>query len=433
MDLHISSQDLERLRSGWYSDAYFTNIVHILNTLKEEDYTFQNVSTGEIEVEMQIFCRRKPLGIVVGIEEALTVLRECTGYFNSEGLFVNTYHKLEVEAVDEGTVVEYSGNPSEVKPILRIKGQYAHFAMLETPILGVLTESTRLATNVFETLKAVGGKDVLFFPARFSHYFLQGVHGYAYKTAVDVYNRLYNKQCKPYVSTDAQGKFWGGHGGGTTAHAYIAVFLGDTSEMMLQFARILPPEIPRIALVDFHNDCVGEIGKVMEAMFGEYYSLERAGQHETAKRYQLFGVRTDTSGNMVDKSIQPLGDKKLDCGVNARLIWQMKKAVLENYKSWTWLDKEGQEMARQWSEKIKIVATGGFNKERIKDFEELGVPVDIYGVGSSLLANCSNCGTNSDYTADIVRVKIGENWQPMAKEGRQPGYNSQLGKREKKS
>ena len=59
---------------------------------------------------------------------------------------------------------------------------------------------------------------------------------------------------------------------------------------------------------------------------------------------------------------------------------------------------------------VKIVVSGGFDAERIRSFESQGVPVDSYGVGSSLLR-----GAN-DYTADVVLV----DGKPCAKVGR--GY-----------
>ena len=34
------------------------------------------------------------------------------------------------------------------------------------------------------------------------------------------------------------------------------------------------------------------------------------------------------------------------------------------------------------------------------------MPADIYGVGSWLLSSCDVCGTNNDFTADVVRVRI---------------------------
>src|SRR5439155_477537 len=56
-----------------------------------------------------------------------------------------------------------------------------------------------------------------------------------------------------------------------------------------------------------------------------------------------------------------------------------------------------------------IVASGGFDAEKIRRFEQLGVPVDVYGVGSALVH-----GSGFDHTADIVRVDGRE----LAKEGR---------------
>ena len=75
---------------------------------------------------------------------------------------------------------------------------------------------------------------------------------------------------------------------------------------------------------------------------------------------------------------------------------------------------------------VKIVATGGFGPKKIRRFEELGVPVDIYGVGSSLFSNSDEEGTNNDFTADVVRVKIGDTWYDMAKVGRRACGNPDL-------
>jgi nicotinate phosphoribosyltransferase len=58
---------------------------------------------------------------------------------------------------------------------------------------------------------------------------------------------------------------------------------------------------------------------------------------------------------------------------------------------------------------VRIVASGGFDAAKIRRFEELGVPVDVYGVGSALVH-----GTGFDHTADIVRV----NGRDLAKTGR---------------
>lgn len=429
--------DTERMRKGWYSDAYFLNIVKILETVSKEGYRFQGkcevkeipedklaqVKNGDIVVEMQFFTRRKPYSLVAGVDEALTILKECTGYYDEDGNFVNMYHTLEVEAVEDGTFVTYDGDPMSVQPVLKVRGVYRYFALLETPILGVLSEATRVATNVFNVLKAAKGKDILFFPARFVHYKMQALHGYAYSLAVQAYNEKYGKKSKTFVSTDDQADWWGGKAGGTIAHASIAAFLGDTAETMMQFSRIMPLEIPRIALVDYHNDCIGDTLSVMKRMFDKYWSLLKEGNKEEARKYQLFGVRPDTSGNMRDKSIPPFGDRKLDCGVNPRLIWALRNSINAAFKQWD-IPFDAILVAKEWCQAIKIIVTGGFNAKKITMFEELEVPVDIYGVGSSLLENSDE--TNNDFTSDIVRVKIDDSWVEMHKVGRGPCDNPNL-------
>ncbi len=73
---------------------------------------------------------------------------------------------------------------------------------------------------------------------------------------------------------------------------------------------------------------------------------------------------------------------------------------------------------------MKIVVSGGFNPEKIRKFEKLGVPVDIYAVGSWLFNN--NSGTVTDFTGDVVRVKVHGEWIDMAKVGRKPLENPNL-------
>ena len=46
------------------------------------------------------------------------------------------------------------------------------------------------------------------------------------------------------------------------------------------------------------------------------------------------------------------------------------------------------------------------------------MPADIYGVGSSLMSNDDHLGTNTDFTADVVRVRLEKTWIPMGKIGR---------------
>jgi nicotinate phosphoribosyltransferase len=423
--------DVERMRQGWYSDRYFVNIARTLAELAEQGYRFggadpdpslagldlAQAAVGDIEVEMQWFPRRVPSCVVVGVDKALAMLRECTGYFDAGGRFVNTFERMEVWAVHDGSEAAYEGNPLNVTPVMRVRGRYRDFAILETPTLGALTRGSRVATNVYEVLKAAGGKQVLFFPARFDAHEVQAADGYAYQIAVQLFNQNFGKSLQAAVSTDAQGDWWGGAGGGTVAHAAIACFLGDTPEAMMAFSATQPASIPRIALVDFRNDCVGTSLAVIRRMFQRYRELARAGRADEALKYKLYGVRPDTSSNMRDVSVPPLGDKRLDCGVNPRLVFAMREAIDREWTAWGLSGAEA-DLARDYCQDVRIAVTGGFTAAKIRQFEALDVPADVYGVGSWLLNSCDEHGTANDFTADVVRVKLDGRWVDMAKIGR---------------
>ena len=431
--------DIDRMRRGWYSDKYFTNIVTTLSDLAVQDYHFRGqspgiakngldpnqVKNGDIWVETQLFTRRKPKALIAGVDKALSMLRHGTGYFDAQDHFVETWQYLAVEAVEDGVITHYEGDLRRVQPVIRVQGCYRDFALLETPILGALTRGSRIATNVYNTLVAARGKPVLFFPARFDAHEVQAIDGYAYDIAVKRFNLDFGSQVGSFVSTDAQGDWWGGLGGGTVAHAAIASFLGDTVETMLAFAATQDVRVPRIALVDFNNDSVGASLAVLKAMYDRYQQAIATGNEMEAQKYQLYGVRLDTSSNMRDVSVAPLGDKALDNGVNPRLVWLVRQALDNAWQGWQ-LPADQQQQAIEYCQAVQIVATGGFSPEKIRRFEELDVPVDIYGVGSSLMSNDDHLSTNTDFTMDVVKVKIQNQWVDMAKVGRYAADNSDL-------
>jgi len=427
--------DVDRMRRGWYSDKYFENIGRMLAALASEGYTYSgqyynlpasvspdDIAVGDIEVEMQWFTRRVGNTVVVGVDKSLEMIKHCTGYWKGDQ-FIDTSDKLQVWAVQDGTVVKSDGNPLNAEAVLKVHGRYRDFALLETPTLGVLTRSSRVATNVYETLRAALGKPVLFFPARFDLHEVQASDGYAYNIAIQRFNMDFSQQIGSFVSTDAQGDWWGGAGGGTVAHAAIASFMGDTAEAMMQFARILPPNIPRIALVDFNNDSVRDTLRVLEVMFRKYQELCEAGDQAEAAKYVLYGIRLDTSGNLRDVSVAPLGDPVLDLGVNPRLVFNVRKGLDSASETWN-LPANWKEAAGEYCRNVKIVVSGGFNPDKIRKFEKLGVPADIYAVGSWLFNN--NGGTVTDFTGDVVRVKVHGEWIDMAKVGRKPLDNPNL-------
>ena len=419
--------DYEALRNGYFSDAYFRNGATVLQRLSEEGVLYcgecprlnverlvrNKVLVGDIEVEMQYFTKRRPFCIAAGIDPAIAILRECCGYFDRNCKFVKTGDRLEIDAIPEGCRL------APWTPAMKVRGRYRDFAAQETTTLGVLSRASLIATNVYRVLVAGRGTPVFFFPARFDFHATQSIDGYAYRLAVRAYNAAHGASVAPLVATNAQAKWWGGKSSGTVAHAYILCFFADCPEAMLAFAQRMPAEARRIALVDTNNDCVGESARTAVAMFARHTELRLRGDTSQAELYRLFGVRADTSEQIRDVSVGPLGDKRLDLGVCPRLIVNIRDALDHLHESAD-LPEHWRPAAREYFRSIKIIASGGFDARKVALFTKLGVPVDYYGIGSYF-----RTGTN-DYTADVVRVKIDGRWHEMSKVGRGAWENADL-------
>jgi len=309
-------------------------------------------------VVMQVFQKRHAhLG---GIDEAIAILKLCSADWDD----------LTVHALYDGDRVE----PYE--SVLTIEGDYTSFAQLETLYLGVLARRTLITTNVVRVLEAANGKPIIFMPARHDHHRVQTGDGYAAYVAGQVVGAPIG------VTSDAQASWWGGKGVGTVPHALISAYGGNTVLAATQFAEWSPEDLNVVVLVDFETDSVSTALEVARALGP-----------------RLWGVRLDTSESLVDRSLWgELGDFK-PTGVNERLVLKVRDT----------LDRDG-------FERVKIVVSGGFTVEKIREFEERGVPVDSYGVGSSLIR-----GSN-DFTADVVLT----DGRPSAKAGRRFRPNRRL-------
>ena len=137
------------------------------------------------------------------------------------------------------------------------------------------------------------------------------------------------------------------------------------------------------------------------------------------QRWTLHGVRLDTSAKLRDRSLP----ESAEPGVSPLLVRTVREAINSAWESWN-VPKNLEHVAREFCRQTQIVVSGGFNREKISRFEREDVPVDSYGVGSSLLSNDKR--TNSDFTMDIVRVKLAGGWVDMAKVGRCPCANPDL-------
>ena len=309
-------------------------------------------------VVMQVF--QKHDAYLGGIDEAIAVLKLCAADWDD----------LTVHALYDGDEID----PYE--PVLTIEGDYTGFAHLETVYLGVLGRRTLITTNVVRVLAAANGKPIIFMPARHDHHRVQTGDGYAAYVA----GRIVGTEIG--VTSDAQASWWGGRGIGTVPHALIGSYGGNTALAATKFVEHADPEIHVTVLVDFENDSVGTALEVARALGP-----------------RLWGVRLDTSEKLVDRSLwNEMGDFD-PRGVNEQLVRKVREA----------LDRDG-------FERVKIVVSGGFTAERIRAFEERGVPVDSYGVGSALIRG------ENDFTADIVMT----DGRPSAKVGRHYRENTRL-------
>jgi nicotinate phosphoribosyltransferase len=413
------------LRAGFYSDAYFLNAARILErcarsgdlfhgdprALRERVPVPASFRPGDAEVEMQFFSRRGPRFVAAGLPFALGVLRD--GGRRVRGAS-RRRSPPRVLAIPEGTLTR------PLDPALVVRGRYRDFAHLETPILGLLTRCSRIATNVYEALVASRGKPILFFPARFDLPQCQPLDGYAYRVGVEAFGRQTGTRVPVYVSTDAQGALWNERGGGTVPHAFVLCWLGDTAEALLAFCRHAPASVKRVALVDTTNDCVGESVRTARRLFEEHLRLLRAGRPSEARRFVLHAVRADTSPDLRDRSVPPSRDPRLTRGVTPVLIKMIRRA-LDRTPVELGLAGRWRSIAERYFRAVRIVATGGFHPAKIRFFEAQHAPVDMYGVGSHFLR-----GESNDYTADVVRVRIGGRFRIAAKTGRAPRANPDL-------
>lgn len=354
----IFNLPVEKMRDGYYSDTYFNRTRQILEADDYHPY-----------VRVQVFQRNE--AVLCGIDEAIAILRLCAGRRQERGLWQDGWSALHVRALYDGDrVVPY-------ETVMTIEGDYAQFAHLETCYLGVLSRRTRIASNAQKIVSAANGKQVLFFPARFDHHLVQTGDGYA----AFISGAL-------GVSTDANAEWWGARGMGTVPHALIAAYGGDTVLATEKFARYIEPEVNVISLVDFDNDCAGTSLAVARAL---------------GKR--LWGVRLDTSGTLVDRSIWPQMGTFTPTGVNGQLVHNVRDV----------LDRGGYPH-------VRIVVSGGFDASKITAFERERVPADAYAVGSAFFDNAGAY----DFTADIVAVRRSGSWHECHKAGRRARPNTRL-------
>ncbi|TYP49216.1 nicotinate phosphoribosyltransferase [Thermosediminibacter litoriperuensis] len=307
----------EEIKTGATTDIYFVKTMEILN----------HMGLARKEVVAEVFPRRS--GIICGVEEVLNLLKD---------------KDVEIYALPEGESF------SSKETVMRIKGPYEEFGIFETALLGILAQSSGWATAARECREAAGDKVMICFGARHVHPAVAPVLERA-----AVIGGISNASCI------LAAKLLGRQPSGTVPHAAMLI-AGDTISVARAYDEIMPPDSPRIILVDTFKDEVEESLAVAEA-------LGRA----------LEGVRLDTPSERG--------------GVTKELVYEVRKR----------LDQKGYNY-------VKIFVSGGLTPDRIRELSEAGA--DAFGVGSYISG-----ASPIDMTMDIKVV----DGRPVAKRGRIPG------------
>lgn len=319
----------EEIKRGETTDVYFQRTRKILKTKKlDKVRVTAEITSGKLPREWK-------WGVLCGIEEEAKLL---------EGYPINVY------AMPEGSIfypISYNGVR---EPVIVIEGPYEAFAHLETAILGLICQASGVATAAARIKKLANNKPVYAFGIRRMHPAIAPMLDRA------AYIGGFNG-----VSGVLGAKLMGIKPAGTMPHALIIVF-NDQVEAWKAFDEIMPPEVPRIALVDTFYD-----EKIEAIMAAE------------ALKDRLFAVRLDTpssrKGNFAD--------------IIREVRWELD---VRGYKH------------------VKIFVSGGINEENIENLIEAGA--DAFGVGTSV----SNAPT-IDFAMDIVEVE----GKPNAKRGKMGG------------
>jgi len=308
--------------SGDTADVYFVRTIDILRQ--------EGINPT---ATMEVFSSRA--GILCGIEEAKALLAEVLPQDNRE-----------VWALSEGEAI------SAREVVLRITAPYQSYGVYETAIIGMLAHSSGWATAARECVNAAGGIPIISFGARHVHPSVSGLMDYAAVVG----------GCSG-CSGIAGARLAGVEPSGTMPHSLIIV-VGDTVKATMLFDKHMPPEVPRVSLVDTFKDEAEESLRVAAAL---------------GKKLQ--SVRLDTPSERGR--------------VTAELVTEVRARLdLEGFKH------------------VGIFVSGGIDPERIRYFRERGAPVDGFGVGSYISG-----ARPIDFTADLHEV----DGKPIAKRGRIPG------------
>ncbi|MBN1225506.1 MAG: nicotinate phosphoribosyltransferase [Deltaproteobacteria bacterium] len=289
--MHVAS--LKDIKNGKVTDVYFARTLEILQTKKIKKRVKAEFITKNLPNDWQ-------WGVLAGIEECTELLKD---------------FKVSVRAMKEGTLFR------PYQPVMEIEGEYTHFGIYETALLGFLCQASGVATRAARCKKVAGMRGVISFGARRMHPSITPM----------IERNAYIGGCDG-VATLIAADLIGEKAIGTMPHALI-VIMGDSTSASRAFDEVIDRNVNRIALVDTFGDEKFETLNVARAL-GD----------------NLFGVRLDTPGSRRGNFFRILEEVR----------WEL------NLRGFS---------------KVKLLVSGGIDEQEILKLNPL---VDAYGVGTAI-------------------------------------------------
>jgi nicotinate phosphoribosyltransferase len=202
------------IRKGLTTDVYFERTLQVLRQTGESRIV-------KAEFVVKGFPQGYSWGVAAGLEECLRLL---------EGIKVN------VKAVAEGTIIRGD------EPVMTIEGDYAAFAVLETPLLGLLCQASGVATKAARLRLAAGDRSLISFGARRMHPAI----------AAFIERNAFVGGCDGVATIKAAGAI-GIEPSGTIPHALV-ILAGGIDSALSGFDRYIDKKVKRVALVDTFGD-----------------------------------------------------------------------------------------------------------------------------------------------------------------------------------
>ncbi|NLI74471.1 MAG: nicotinate phosphoribosyltransferase [Euryarchaeota archaeon] len=232
----------EDILQGRTTDIYFKRTLEVLKA--------KGLMDVQIAAELTVsgLPRDWTWGVYCGLEEVLRLF---------EG------KDIDIWGLPEGTIFPSRTQSGIRLPLMVIEGAYSHFCLLESPMLGMLSHSSGVATMASRCRKAAGDLPMIAFGVRRAHP--------AIAPMLD--RSSYIGGCDG-VSSILGSELLGREADGTMPHALILI-IGQSVDAFRAFDEVMGPEVPRIVLADTYSD-------------------EKVEALAAAETIDLYGVRLDT-------------------------------------------------------------------------------------------------------------------------------------------